>query len=101
MQRLPRRPLDPAAARAQSSARADILVIESTYGDRVHEIRKDRRQRMQAISEHASGNSGTLLILAFSIGRTQVLLFEPEEIIHRNEQEAAAHGLNGPTWTSS
>ena len=71
-------------------ARADILVIESTYGDRVHEGRKDRRQRLLAICEHAFANRGTLLIPAFSIGRTQELLYELEEIIHRHRSRAAA-----------
>jgi hypothetical protein len=31
---------------------------------------------------------------AFSIGRTQELLFELEEITHRNAQKPAAHGVN-------
>ena len=32
---------------------ADYVICESTYGDRIHESRKDRRQRLQAICEHA------------------------------------------------
>lgn len=73
---------------------ADILVMESTYGDRNHESRKERRQRLQAACEHAFGNKGTLLIPAFSIGRTQELLYELEEIIHRNRQRPAAPGID-------
>jgi metallo-beta-lactamase family protein len=38
--------------------------------------------------EHAFGNRGTLLIPAFSIGRTQELLYELEEIIHRHRAAA-------------
>jgi metallo-beta-lactamase family protein len=87
-------PYTPLLPAPQSPARADVLVIESTYGDRVHETRKDRRQRLQAICEHAFGNRGTLLIPAFSIGRTQELLYELEEIIHRNSQRPAAQGVN-------
>ncbi len=87
-------PYTPLLPAPQSPARADILVIESTYGDRVHESRKDRRQRLQAICEHAFGNRGTLLIPAFSIGRTQELLYELEEIIHKNSQRPAAQGVN-------
>lgn len=83
-------PYTPLLPAPQAPARADILVIESTYGDRVHESRKDRRQRLQAICEHAFGNRGTLLIPAFSIGRTQELLYELEEIIHRNRTRPAA-----------
>jgi metallo-beta-lactamase family protein len=87
-------PYTPLLPAPQSPARADVLVIESTYGDRVHESRKTRRQRLQAICEHAFSNRGTLLIPAFSIGRTQELLYELEEIIHRNAQRPAAQGVN-------
>jgi len=62
--------------------RADILVLESTYGDRLHEERASRRQRLEAVIEHALQDQGTVLIPAFSIGRTQELLYELEEIIH-------------------
>ncbi len=61
---------------------ADILVIESTYGDRQHENRRTRRQRLERVIEQALEDNGTVLIPAFSIGRTQELLYELEEIIH-------------------
>lgn len=62
---------------------ADILVIESTYGDRQHEDRRTRRQRLERVIEEALRDNGTVLIPAFSIGRTQELLYELEEIIYR------------------
>lgn len=62
--------------------RADILVLESTYGDRLHEDRSTRRQRLEQVIEHALANNGTVLIPAFSVGRTQELLYELEDIIH-------------------
>ena len=37
---------------------ADLLVLENTYGDCIHESRKDRRQRLQTVCEHAFGNRG-------------------------------------------
>lgn len=40
--------------------------------------------------EHALSNNGTVLIPAFSIGRTQELLYELEDIIHRRLLKAAA-----------
>ena len=86
----PYTPLLPAPKAPMS---ADVVVMESTYGDRTHEARKDRRQRLQALCEHAFGNRGTLLVPAFSIGRTQELLYELEEIIHRHRQRPAAAGL--------
>jgi len=65
-----------------SPERADILVLESTYGDRLHEDRQTRRQRLEAVIEQALQDRGTVLIPAFSIGRTQELLYELEDIIH-------------------
>ncbi len=61
--------------------KADILVLESTYGDRNHENRATRKQRLKAAIDHALENQGTVLIPAFSIGRTQELLYEFEEIL--------------------
>ena len=63
--------------------RTDTLVIESTYGDRLHEGRHDRRKRLKHVIESALLNKGTVLIPAFSIGRTQELLYEIEQIISR------------------
>ncbi len=72
-----------------SPERADILVLESTYGDRLHEDRANRRKRLEAVIEQALEDQGTVLIPAFSIGRTQELLYELEEII-QNKQKTAA-----------
>jgi len=60
---------------------ADLLVLESTYGDRNHEDRSQRQQRMQAMVERCIANQGAILIPAFAVGRTQELLYELESII--------------------
>jgi len=73
---------------------ADVVVLESTYGDRQHEDRKHRSRRLQAIVEHAFENRGSILIPAFSIGRTQELLYELEGIIHAHGQRRVAAGLS-------
>ncbi|MCG3169200.1 MAG: Ribonuclease [Pseudomonadales bacterium] len=69
------------------------LVIEATYGDRVHEDRAARVERLEAVIGHALRDRGTVLIPAFSIGRTQELLYEIEEIIHRRHDDEVAHDL--------
>lgn len=81
----PHAPLLPAP---KSPYGADILVIESTYGDRQHEDRRSRRQRLERVVEKALADNGTVLIPAFSIGRTQELLYELEEIIHRAQTKS-------------
>ncbi|MDP4546850.1 MBL fold metallo-hydrolase RNA specificity domain-containing protein [Marinobacter sp. MDS2] len=74
----PHSPLLPEPA---SPERADRLVIESTYGDKNHEDRETRRYRLKAVLGHALRDGGTVLIPAFSIGRTQELLYEIEGLI--------------------
>ncbi|MCE1058264.1 MBL fold metallo-hydrolase [Pseudomonas alloputida] len=67
----------------QPPERADVLVLESTYGDRLHPRAGDRRQRLEDAIDRALADKGTLLIPAFSLGRTQELLYELEDILHR------------------
>ncbi len=62
--------------------RADVVVLESTYGDREHENRLTRKKRFKAVLEAALADQGTVIIPAFSIGRTQELLYELEGILH-------------------
>ena len=69
--------------------RADLLILESTYGDRCHEDRVHRRERLQAAIERALADQGTVLIPSFSIGRTQELLYELEEILHEKSETSA------------
>lgn len=76
-------PYSPLLPAPRSPYRCDELVIESTYGDKCHEGRRTRRKRLQSTIERCLVNKGTVLIPAFSIGRTQELLYEIEEIIHR------------------
>nr|WP_059391704.1 MBL fold metallo-hydrolase [Pseudomonas toyotomiensis] len=81
--------------------KADILVIESTYGDRLHEDRRSRRARLEKVLEHALSNQGTVLIPAFSIGRTQELLYELEDIIHRRALKESAKAQSSASEPST
>jgi Predicted exonuclease of the beta-lactamase fold involved in RNA processing len=82
-------PYTPLLPAPKSPYKADVLVIESTYGDRLHEGRKKRRKQLKGVIERCYDNGGTVLIPAFSIGRTQELLYEIEEIIHRQQNRRA------------
>jgi metallo-beta-lactamase family protein len=74
-------PYSPLLPEATPPERADRLVIESTYGDKDHEDRQSRRFRLKSILERALADGGTVLVPAFSIGRTQELLYEIESLI--------------------
>ncbi|WOD06207.1 MBL fold metallo-hydrolase [Marinomonas sp. GJ51-6] len=90
-------PYSPLLPSPKSPYRADQVIIESTYGDRNHEDRAIRRHRLQESLEHALSDSGSVLIPAFSIGRTQELLYELEHIIHQNKHKAVSKTRSGKT----
>jgi len=61
---------DPAVLRS-----ADILLLESTYGDRDHRPLPETLKELSGILAQAAKDGGNVLIPAFAIGRTQDLLF--------------------------
>lgn len=55
---------------------ADILVIESTYGDTIHEPFKESTKKLIEIINKTALRGGTVLIPSFAVGRTQELIYE-------------------------
>ena len=55
---------------------ADALVMESVYGDRLHPEQKQRVEILKASLAKAIARGGTILIPAFSLERTQLMLYE-------------------------
>ena len=55
---------------------ADLVIMESTYGDRLHRSWEDTWQEMGNIIANAKSSKGNILIPAFTVGRTQELLYE-------------------------
>lgn len=54
---------------------ADYVVMESTYGDRMHETPPDFAKALAACIEDTFRRGGNLVIPAFSVGRTQEMLY--------------------------
>jgi len=54
--------------------KCDMLLVESTYGDRLHRSRQETWDEVGAILSHADANRGNILIPAFAVGRTQQVL---------------------------
>jgi len=79
-------PYAPLLPAPKSPYGCDQLIIESTYGDKNHPNRQDRQNRLKQIIERAVKNKGVILIPAFSIGRTQELLYELESLIHHAQR---------------
>lgn len=75
-------PCNPLLRPLEPPERADVLVLESTYGDRLHADRSNRQEQLEQAIDRALADQGTILIPAFSLGRTQELLYELEDILH-------------------
>ncbi len=58
----------------------DLLVLESTYGDRNHENRADRLRALEQVLAHALADNGIVYIPAFALGRTQELIYELDRV---------------------
>ena len=65
---------------ADISDPCDLLILESTYGDRNHEGRKSRIEVLRKILGMALDDEGIVYIPAFSLGRTQELIYELDRI---------------------
>ena len=56
-------------------AAADVLLVESTYGDRLHPA-DDHADKLAAAVNRAAAQKGWLLIPAFAVGRSQEILYD-------------------------
>ncbi len=54
---------------------ADLVLMESTYGDRRHRGREDTERELGSILAQAARDGGNIVVPAFAIGRSQELLY--------------------------
>ncbi len=75
---------------------ADYLVIDSVYGDRNHEPQQARDARFRQIVVETIERGGALVIPAFSIERTQVILYELNNLIEEHKIPSVPVFLDSP-----
>ncbi|MDR2771026.1 MAG: MBL fold metallo-hydrolase [Clostridiales Family XIII bacterium] len=73
--------------------KADYVILESTYGDRLHEAHGTGIDRLMDIVLATARRGGTVVIPSFAVGRTQELIFEFNRFYERNA--AARRELDG------
>lgn len=83
----------------ESPGGAQYLVMESVYGDRVHEGREERKKRLREAIEDTRTRKGVLLMPSFSIERTQVLLSEINDMVEREHLAPLPIYLDAPLAT--
>jgi metallo-beta-lactamase family protein len=71
---------DPTREFDERDRRVDLLVIESTYGGRLHEPVKDLKPRLKEVILETTARGGTLLIPSFAFGRAQELIYMLHEL---------------------
>ncbi|MBM4139035.1 MAG: MBL fold metallo-hydrolase [Nitrospira sp.] len=60
----------------------DVLILESTYGDRVHEqIGEEMKKKAQDLIAHAREHKSKIIVPAFAVGRTQELIMRIKELV--------------------
>jgi metallo-beta-lactamase family protein len=70
------RPVDQILAPPQPFPQADFLITESTYGDRLHQDSKEAEEDLlKIVVDTCVTKGGKLIIPAFSVGRTQEIVF--------------------------
>ena len=77
----------------------DYLVIESTYGDRLHS-KEDPKVKLEAALQWAWQNGGTILIPSFAIGRTQELLYYFKQLQEAGSMPRIPIYIDSPMATS-
>jgi len=73
----------------QNPEAADLVVLEATYGDRLHDDRVHRIQRLGRILNRALADGGKVFIPAFALGRTQELLYEMDRLVSDRDRQGA------------
>ena len=66
---------------------ADILIMESTYGNRLHEHREDKAAEFLKIVSKTLENGGNVVIPSFAVGRTQEILYELQRSKQNDDEE--------------
>ena len=73
----------------------DYMLLESTYGDRLHP-KEDIGARLASIVEDTAGRGGTVVIPSFAVGRTQELLFLFRELIEEKKMHSLPIHVDSP-----
>jgi metallo-beta-lactamase family protein len=64
---------------------ADVLLIESTYGDRNHEAEEDASKKLERIVNETFKRGGKVIVPAFAVGRTQELVYRLHQLIEKRD----------------
>ncbi|MBI5505982.1 MAG: MBL fold metallo-hydrolase [Deltaproteobacteria bacterium] len=93
------RSIDPICPPPEPPEQVDALVMESTYGDRVHPA-VDVAESLAQVLDRAVAESGVVLIPAFAVGRAQAMLYWLDRIFESGRVARLPVFVDSPMATS-
>ncbi|NQV87980.1 MAG: MBL fold metallo-hydrolase [Parcubacteria group bacterium] len=81
---------------AESVIDADYMIMDSVYGDRNHESKEEREKRFEQIIKETVASGGALVIPAFSLERTQDILYEINNLVEEHKIKSVPVFLDSP-----
>jgi metallo-beta-lactamase family protein len=82
-------------------ADADVLLVESTYGDRLHRSLADTEDEIVAAIERTRVAKGNLIIPAFAVGRTQEIIYMLADLVRRKRLSPLKIYVDSPMANSA
>ena len=79
----------------------DVLITESTYGDRLHPARQDVKAELAELARQVLRDNSKLIIPAFSVGRTQQILYFLNELCAEGAIEELPVFVDSPLSTKA
>lgn len=81
---------------APPPAEADVLLIESTYGDRLHRSLPETEEEIVGAIERTRAAGGNLIIPAFAVGRTQEIIYLLADLVRRKRLSSLKVYVDSP-----
>jgi metallo-beta-lactamase family protein len=79
----------------------DLVIMESTYGDRDHAPVEDMRGRLAAIITETAARGGRVLIPAFAVGRVQEIVYDLHALVREKKMPAIPIYIDSPLATDA
>jgi metallo-beta-lactamase family protein len=79
----------------------DFLQIEATYGDRLHSIKSDAHEELRRLVVDTLQRGGKVIIPAFSVGRTQQIVYELNQCTVEGECAVVPIFVDSPLSTNA
>ncbi len=82
-------------------AQADVVVVESTYGDRLHRSLSETEDEFVEVITSTMKAQGNVIIPAFAVGRTQEIIFLLIDLVRKDRLPHLAIWVDSPMATAA